>query len=355
MEDRVLSIQSHVVSGYVGNKCATFPLQTLGFHVDALNTVHFSNHTGYPHFKGTRYSLDDILNILDGLELNGLNNYTHLLTGYLGSVSTLEAVEEVVKRLRKKNPKLIYVLDPVLGDNGRLYVPQELVDLYSTKLLPHSDLITPNCFEAELLSKTTIDSIPSAISALKILHAKNIPQIVITSLNDPMDPSNLVLLASSISECSLRSVSTSSHSEPTSDNGTPIIYKVTFKKIEGMYFTGTGDLFAALLLAYLSSSPPSSVSVLTSTTSLSPSTLDSPSPLAIASAKAVSTMQKVLNRTLSYYTTHSKLSDNQGEGKIDPAAENARIRRLCELRLIQSRKDIEIGLIDGDVKIERVK
>ena len=105
---RVLSIQSHVVHGYVGNKCAVLPLNRLGFDVDAINSVQFSNHTGYPLFKGQVMDGDGLLQLVDGLEANGLLNYTHLLTGYIGSLSLLESIATVVQRLRKVNPDLIY-------------------------------------------------------------------------------------------------------------------------------------------------------------------------------------------------------------------------------------------------------
>merc|ERR1712212_1211147 len=90
---RVLSIQSHVVSGYVGNKSAVFPLQVLGFEVDYINSVQFSNHTGYSHFKGQILDAEQLGQLFDGLVLNGLHKkYTHLLTGYIGSTSFLEKV-----------------------------------------------------------------------------------------------------------------------------------------------------------------------------------------------------------------------------------------------------------------------
>jgi pyridoxine kinase len=89
---RVLSIQSHVVSGYVGNKCASFALQRCGFDCDAINSVHFSNHTGYPTFKGTIMDGQQLEEVVAGLESNGLLRYTHLLTGYIGSLSLLSAV-----------------------------------------------------------------------------------------------------------------------------------------------------------------------------------------------------------------------------------------------------------------------
>ncbi|KAI2504631.1 Phosphomethylpyrimidine kinase [Fragilaria crotonensis] len=134
---RVLSIQSHVVSGYVGNKAAVFPLQLLGFDVDVVNSVHFSNHTGYPGgWTGEVLNGDQLRSILAGLDKNGLlHDVAHLLTGYIGSESFLTAVLEVLTTLRQHG-KVRFVCDPVLGDAGQFYVPQELVQVYREKVIP---------------------------------------------------------------------------------------------------------------------------------------------------------------------------------------------------------------------------
>ena len=98
---RVLSIQSHVVHGHVGNKSAVFPLQLLGFEVDPICSVQFSNHTGYPTFKGQVLQGHQLSEIVQGLEANGLlQGYSHMLTGYIGSVSFLQAVLETVRAVR---------------------------------------------------------------------------------------------------------------------------------------------------------------------------------------------------------------------------------------------------------------
>lgn len=105
---RVLSIQSHVVSGYVGNKCATLPLQLLGFDVDPVMSVQLSNHTGYPSFKGKAFDGAHLEELLEGLKANGLVRHTHLLTGYIGTRSLLEAVVGAARALREANPSLTY-------------------------------------------------------------------------------------------------------------------------------------------------------------------------------------------------------------------------------------------------------
>lgn len=122
---KVLSIQSHVVSGYVGNKSATFPLQVstisslnhpttytllqlLGIEVDPLNSVQFSNHTGYKHFAGSILTDKDLDQLVTNLALNGLDFYTHVLTGYVGSVTFLQRIAAVVQHQREINPNLTY-------------------------------------------------------------------------------------------------------------------------------------------------------------------------------------------------------------------------------------------------------
>jgi hypothetical protein len=108
LSGRVLSIQSSVVHGYVGNKSAVFPLQIHGFDVDPINTVQLSNHTGWGYFKGQKLQGADLLALMDGLEHNRLLNYTHLLTGYMGSASFLQAVVDQLAVLKTHSPEIMF-------------------------------------------------------------------------------------------------------------------------------------------------------------------------------------------------------------------------------------------------------
>ena len=154
---RVLSIQSHTVRGHVGNKSAVLPLQVLGRDVDAINSVQLCAHTQYPSFKGQVLAGSDLDVLADGLDENGLlGDYSHVLTGYIGSKSFLESVATCVKRAKERRKErgesaLCYVCDPVLGDEGHMYVPTELVGAYRDNLIPLADVLTPNQFEVELL------------------------------------------------------------------------------------------------------------------------------------------------------------------------------------------------------------
>ncbi|XP_029045685.1 pyridoxal kinase [Osmia bicornis bicornis] len=223
---RILSLQSHVVSGYVGNKSATFPLQLLGFEVDAINSVQLSNHTGYKVFKGQVLNDKDLEDVIDGLVQNNLDNYTYLLTGYVGSASFLKKVAEVVHTLKRKNPELIYVCDPVMGDNGKMYVPEALKKIYIEEIVPLADIVIPNQFELELLSNTKINTMSDLQNAVKKLHEIG-PKTVAVSSTELGD--KLTAIFSTIKDKKL--------------------IKIDIPKIP-ISFTGSGDLFAALFLAH---------------------------------------------------------------------------------------------------------
>ncbi|KAG1702655.1 hypothetical protein DVH05_009604 [Phytophthora capsici] len=243
---RVLSIQSHVVQGYVGNKSAVFPLQLLGMDVDPINSVQFSNHTGYAKFTGRRLTGDELHELLDGMETNDLlrDAHTHLLTGYIGSISLLDAIVRVYERIRaaQTHPeRLMYVCDPVMGDLGKLYVPLELVDLYRSKVLPICDVLTPNQYECELLAEMELRTVKDAMRACKKLHTLGPKVVVISSFQEASEgetPTELVVIGSKV-------ISSDTDGERRCEQ-----YEVRFPWIDS-YYTGTGDLFAALLLAWL--------------------------------------------------------------------------------------------------------
>ncbi|XP_042418046.1 pyridoxal kinase-like isoform X1 [Zingiber officinale] len=280
---RVLSIQSHTVQGYVGNKSAVFPLQLLGYDVDPINSVQFSNHTGYPTFKGQVLNGQELLDLIEGLAENDLLYYTHLLTGYIGSISFLDVVLQVVERLRSVNPGLVYVCDPVMGDEGKLYVPHNLVSVYREKVVPVASMLTPNQFEVELLTGVSITSESDGREACNILHAAGPSKVVITSLNIT---DKLLLIGS--------------HQKVKGQP--PKQFKIVISKIPA-YFTGTGDLMTALLLGWSNKYPDN---------------------LEKASELAVSSLQALLRRTLADYKAAG----------FDPQSSS------LEIRLIQSQDDI---------------
>eukprot|EP00116_Pleurobrachia_bachei_P011049 sb/3471311/ len=153
---RILSIQSHVVCGYVGNKSSVFPLHLHGFQVDAINSVQLSNHTQYPNVKGQILKANDVTELYEALKSNKINHYNYVTTGYVGDPSFLETLARTVRDLREKNPAIKYYCDPVMGDNGHFYVPEELLSVYRNTIVPIADVLLPNQFEAEQLSGHTI-------------------------------------------------------------------------------------------------------------------------------------------------------------------------------------------------------
>lgn len=232
--NRVLSIQSHVVHGYVGNKSAVFPLQVLGFEVDNINSVQFSNHTGYTGgFKGQVLNENQLAEVFSGLVANNLHPlYTHLLTGYVGNPAFLREIANILKTLRSVNPALVYVCDPVMGDDGVMYVPKELLPIYRDEIVPLADIVTPNQYEVELLTGKSIKSEQDAWDAIAWFHDKGVKTVAISSSELGGSDSLLAIV---------------SHKHGSSTQRCRMIIP---KQGNGIRFTGTGDLFASLFLAH---------------------------------------------------------------------------------------------------------
>lgn len=254
---RVLSIQSHVVHGYVGGKAAVFPLQLLGFDVDIVNTVHFSNHSGYGpgRFGGTKASakdLDDLFERLEGNEMIQVNE--RVITGYVPGPEALKVISRFVRRMKEKNKDLIYVLDPVMGDAGKLYVSPEVVPIYK-EMLPLATIITPNWFEVETLTGKKLDSVNGLRDALRILHEEyNVKDVVVTSIpliqgeglerELPEDIRRSGVGEGEDNDEVLLCVSSSQR-----EDGKRLTHAMRVRKIEG-YFSGVGDLFSALVCGH---------------------------------------------------------------------------------------------------------
>nr|O35331.1 RecName: Full=Pyridoxal kinase; AltName: Full=Pyridoxine kinase [Rattus norvegicus]AAB71400.1 pyridoxal kinase [Rattus norvegicus] len=298
-ECRVLSIQSHVVRGYVGNRAAMFPLQVLGFEVDAVNSVQFSNHTGYAHWKGQVLTSQELHALYEGLKANNVNKYDYVLTGYTRDKSFLGMVVDIVQELKQQNSRLVYVCDPVMGDKwngeGSMYVPQDLLPVYREKVVPMADIITPNQFEAELLSGRKIHSQEEAFAVMDVLHRMGPDTVVITSSDLPSPKGSDYLMA----------LGSQRMRKPDGSTVTQRI-RMEMRKVDPV-FVGTGDLFAAMLLAW---------------------THKHPDNLKVACEKTVSAMQHVLQRTIRCAKAEA------GEGQKPSPAQ-------LELRMVQSRKDIE--------------
>ncbi|QGZ35529.1 pyridoxal kinase [Stappia indica] len=157
----VISIQSQVVFGHVGNSAALFPMQAAGLEVAAIPTVIFSNTPDYPTLRGRALPPDFFCDLLQGARERGLpERADFILTGYIGSLDVALMAADFVAEAKAINPRLRYVCDPVMGDAGPgLYVPETIADVMRDRLLPLADLATPNPFELSWLTGQKIASL----------------------------------------------------------------------------------------------------------------------------------------------------------------------------------------------------
>ena len=181
---RFLSLQSHVAYGYVGNRAATFPLQRLGHEVWAVNTVEFSNHTGYGAWRGRAASAEQVAEIVQGIEALGqFSRCDGLLTGYVGDAALADVVLDTARRVRAANPRAVWCCDPVLGDiDTGIYVKPGIDAFFRDRAIPAADLVTPNHFELEHLTGRTVSTINEALAAARTLLQGGPRLALITSL-----------------------------------------------------------------------------------------------------------------------------------------------------------------------------
>jgi pyridoxine kinase len=193
----ILSIQSHVAYGHVGNCAAVFPLQRMGFEVWAVNTVQFSNHTGYGVWKGHANSVEQIREILAGVEERGaFARARAVVSGYLGDPLLGSAVLETVAKIRAARPGALYACDPVMGDVGRgFFVRPGIPEFFRDHAVPLADIVTPNAFELAWLSGHSIDSLADALAGAAAVRATGPSLVVVTSLELPGAADEIVVLA----------------------------------------------------------------------------------------------------------------------------------------------------------------
>jgi pyridoxine kinase len=178
----VLSIQSHVAYGHVGNASAVFPLQRLGIEVWPVHTVQFSNHTGYGEWTGRVFDGQAIDEVVQGIADRGvLGRCDAVLSGYLGSADIGHAVTGAVARVRAANPDAVYCCDPVIGDVGRgVFVRPGIEEFLRDVAVPAADIITPNHFELDLLAGTTTTSLDAVKDSVAAVHGLG-PRVVLTT------------------------------------------------------------------------------------------------------------------------------------------------------------------------------
>jgi pyridoxine kinase len=190
----ILSVQSWVAYGHVGNASAMFPLQRLGAEVWAVNTVQFSNHTGYGSWTGQVCSGEEISRLIDGIEARGvLDTCDAVLSGYMGDVDVGTAILDAVRRLKRKNPAAIYCCDPVIGDDTKgVYVRPGIADFLRDGALPAADVATPNRFELEQLTGVRCDKLEDVKEAVRRLQARGPSVVLVTSLRTRETPDDSI-------------------------------------------------------------------------------------------------------------------------------------------------------------------
>jgi pyridoxine kinase len=195
----ILSVQSAVAFGHVGNSAAVFPLQRLGFEVWPVNTVAFSNHPGYGAWRGEICTAALIAELLAGVEERGIfTGCAAVLSGYLGTIETGDALLDAVGKVKRANPNAIYCCDPVIGDRaGGAYVRPGIAAFFRERALPQADIATPNQFELEQLTDRPVGSLADALQAIDLLRASGPRIVLVTSLerNDAPGETSEMLVA----------------------------------------------------------------------------------------------------------------------------------------------------------------
>jgi pyridoxine kinase len=227
----ILSIQSSVAYGHVGNSAITFPLMRMGVEVWPVITVHFSNHTGYGTWRGRLLSAGDLRDVVQGIDERGvLGEVDAVLSGYQGAEDIGAMILDAVALVKRRNPAAIYCCDPVLGDEGRgLYVRPGIPELMRQKIVPAAQIITPNQFELEALTGRPASTIAELLSAADAARSLGPDVVLVTSVVRGDGPPGTI--------------------DMVAVNGAGA-WLVTTPRLP-QTFTGSGDLTAATFLAGL--------------------------------------------------------------------------------------------------------
>ena len=227
----ILSIQSHVAYGHVGNSAAVFALQRLGIEVWPVHTVQFSNHPGYGGWRGRAFDGGLIGDVVQGIEDRGvLKTCDGVLSGYVGSAEIGPAILDAVARVRRANPQAQYCCDPVIGDVGAgVYVQPGVADFIRQHAVPAADVATPNLFELGHLTGRSTRNTGEVLQAAHALRHMGPRIVLVTSLFSDETPEGAIELVA----CDDTSA-----------------YRLRTPKLP-IAANGAGDLIAALFLAHL--------------------------------------------------------------------------------------------------------
>lgn len=227
----ILSIQSHVAYGHVGNASAVFPMQRLGVEVWPIHTVQFSNHTGYGAWKGRVFDGPMIDEVMDGIDDRGvLPRCDGVISGYMGSTDIGSAILSAVSRVKAANRQALYCCDPVIGDVGRgVFVRPGIPEFMREKALPVADVMTPNHFELDYLTESETTALADVKAAVSRMQARGPGVILVTSLRVNETPGDSIDLLAADRKG---------------------VYRVRTPKLE-LNVNGAGDAIAALFFVHV--------------------------------------------------------------------------------------------------------
>lgn len=191
---KILSIQSAVAYGHVGNSAAVFPLQRIGVEVLPVYTVNFSNHTGYGAWRGPLISPADVAEVLTGIEERGVfPQIDAVLSGYQGSEGIGDVILDAVARVKAANPAAVYACDPVMGNaKSGCFVAPAIPVLLRERVVPAADIITPNQFELGFLTGTEPADLESTLVSADLARAMGPRTVLVTSVERPDAPEGTI-------------------------------------------------------------------------------------------------------------------------------------------------------------------
>ncbi|MGE5270404.1 MAG: pyridoxal kinase PdxY [Thiohalocapsa sp.] len=227
----VLSVQSRVAYGHVGNAASVFPLQRLGVEAWALDTVAFSNHTGHGRWRGAAIPAAAIAELFEGIAALGvLPQIDAVLSGYLGDAATGPVLLDIVSQVRAANPRALFCVDPVIGDvDTGSYVTEGIAEFFRDRALALADIATPNHFELEYLVGMPVPTLAAAADAACRLRQRGPGIVLVSSFADlPGEAERVTMLAA----------------------GPDGAWAIETPRLPVM-LNGCGDVTAALFLAHL--------------------------------------------------------------------------------------------------------
>ncbi|GMM94620.1 pyridoxal kinase [Microbacterium sp. MTN4-12] len=231
---KILSIQSAVAYGHVGNSAAVFPLQRIGVEVLPVYTVNFSNHTGYGAWRGPLISPNEVRDVILGIEERGaFADIDVVLSGYQGGEGIADVVLDTVTRVKAANPSAIYACDPVMGNaRSGCFVAPAIPVLLRERVVPAADIITPNQFELGFLTGTEPEDLDSTLAAADAAREMGPRTVLVTSVERPDSPQDTIEMLA------------------VTDDGAWIVQTPRIP----MKANGSGDVTAALFTAHLNRS-----------------------------------------------------------------------------------------------------